>query len=450
MTNQPAPLPPAPLLPVRYLTADIPGIGGAIKQRPEDFLVEEIPAYDPVGEGEHFYMLVQKRGLSTLEMLAILATHFGVDRSAVSYAGLKDKHAITRQVVSIHSPGRKLDDTPSLRDDRLQILWTDYHSNKLRRGHLQGNRFSIRIRGVRPTDVLTANRVLTRLAAEGIPNALGEQRFGLLENNHIIGRHLIRGDHDAAAKELVGPNLHRPHINTEARAQFAAGNLGEALALFPRTAHAERAVLRALAQGQNAKRAFFTVDKTIIRFYISAFQSAVFNRVIDARLAENALGTLRPGDIAIKHLNQAVFDVTDDVANDPTTANRLRTFEISASGPMWGGGMKRGTGPTDAAELAALTESGVTLEQLEAFTTKSRGLISGERRSLRVPLIDPEVEGGVDEHGAYVRCAFELPKGSFATIVLREIMKPSAEVAPAETAPDGSTTEPEEIEPDDR
>lgn len=414
---------PAPLLPVRYLTHEIPGIGGLIKQRPEDFLVDEIPAYDPVGEGEHFYMLVQKRNVATLEMLKILANHFEVDRSAVGYAGLKDKAAITRQVVSIHAPGRKLDETPSLRDERLQILWTDYHTNKLRRGHLIGNRFSVRIRGVKPTDVLAANRVLQRLASEGVPNALGEQRFGLLANNHLVGRHLVRGDFASAVNELLGPNAAHPERNTEARARFQVGDFGEALHLFPRNAHAERAVLRSLARRNSAKRSFFAIERTLLRFYVSAFQSAVFNRVLDERLKAGTLRALLEGDIAIKHLNQSVFDVTGEVAADAGTVARLQAFEISPSGPMWGGGMKRAGGGTGAAELEALLASGVTVEELESFTMRNRTLIGGERRSLRVPVIDPEVEGGVDEHGAYVRCAFELPKGSFATIVLREIMK---------------------------
>lgn len=96
-------------------------------------------------------------------MLHILATHFGVQRRDIGFAGLKDKHAITRQVVSIHAPGRKPEDFPSLRDDRIEILWTDLHANKLRRGHLAANRFSIRIRDVKPTDVLRAAKSLAIL-----------------------------------------------------------------------------------------------------------------------------------------------------------------------------------------------------------------------------------------------------------------------------------------------
>jgi tRNA pseudouridine13 synthase len=91
---------------------------------------------------------------------------------------------------------------------------------------------------------------------------------------------------------------------------------------------------------------------------------------------------------------------------------------------MWGAKMKRATGEIDAAELRALEATGVSFELLAAYDQKRRSRITGERRTLRVPLRYPDVEGGVDEHGSYVRVAFDLPRGAFATTVLRELMKP--------------------------
>ena len=135
-TDAPPPLPPLPTFaaPRNYVTADIPGTAGVIKQRPEDFLVEEIPSYDPCGSGEHIYLMVQKTGLSTLRMVQILAGHFRVRESAVGYAGLKDKHAITRQQVSIHTPGRGPQDFPSVTHPSIVVLGATLHNNKLRRG----------------------------------------------------------------------------------------------------------------------------------------------------------------------------------------------------------------------------------------------------------------------------------------------------------------------------
>ena len=134
--------------PRAYITADVPPVGGVLKQRDEDFFVEEIPLYEPCGEGEHQYLLVEKQGMSTLDLVRLLAKHFGVRREAIGFAGLKDKRAITRQVISVQTPGKTPEDFPMLDHPRARVLWADLHANKLRRGHLAGNRFSIRARGV--------------------------------------------------------------------------------------------------------------------------------------------------------------------------------------------------------------------------------------------------------------------------------------------------------------
>lgn len=412
--------------PSAYVTAAIAGTGGVLKQRPEDFLVEEIPQYEPCGEGEHLYLFVEKRDLSTQQLVSIVADHFRVDRGAVGYAGMKDKLAITRQVISIHTPGRTLDDFPMLRHDRINVLWADRHTNKLRVGHLRGNRFSIRVRGVEPSAVLRAHKVMETLERTGVPNRFGEQRFGVLLNNHLIGRAMIVGDFDAAASLLLAPSAVRPDLNAEARALFVAGDYEAAREAFHHSARAERSVLLALHRGAPPARAFLRLDPVVKGFFLSAFQSAVFNAVLDERVADGSFGGLRPGDLAIKHVNGATFPVDETVAGDPATAERLKSFEISASGPIWGVSMRRAGGPVDAAELAALDRTGVTPDDLTRFDKTSRDLINGTRRPLRAPVMHPQVEGGVDEHGAYVRCAFDLPKGSFATVVMGEVMKNAA------------------------
>lgn len=416
--------------PQRWLTADVPGIGGVIRQRPEDFLVEEIPLYQPEGTGEHIYMFVEKTHLSTFELIEIVARHFGVRRDAVGYAGLKDRVAITRQVLSVHTPGKRPEDFPSLEHDRVAIHWVDLHTNKLRQGHLAGNRFSVRIRNVKPTDVRTAQTVLRRLEKSGVPNRYGEQRFGIGENNHLVGRALLLADFDEAVREILGPNPVKPELNTEARRLFAQGQLEEALRAFPRSARAERTVLRELIRGKDHERAVLAIDDPSLNFFVSAFQSAVFNRVLDQRLAQGTFDTLLEGDLAMKHANRALFAVDRPVLDDPATPERVRTFEISPTGPLWGKEMMRATGTTDRAEIEALAAAGVSPEQVLAFGTRHPRLIEGARRPLRVPVSFPEVEGGVDEHGAYVRVGFELPRGSFATVVLREIMKPAPGILP--------------------
>lgn len=414
------------VIPQRYLTDDLPGTGGRIKLRPEDFLVEEIPLYDPSGQGEHIYLMVQKSGLSTFQMLGILARHFHVPMSALGYAGLKDKQAITRQVVSVHTPGRTAADFPSINHPRLAVLWADQHDNKLRRGHLRGNHFSIRIRDIEPTRVLAAKRVLDRLTLSGSPNRLGEQRFGRCLNNHLIGRAILLGDAPAALRELLLPEADDLPEHAVQRALIREGRFAQAADLLPEGAPTERDALLDLARGSTPAQAIARMAQPARSFFISAFQSAIFNALLDDRLAADALGTLSPGDIAFKHDNGSAFDIDPAIAADPDTRARLASLEISPSGPMWGNRMKRaapGT-PTDHAETAALAAVGLTPDALASFSKTTGHEVPGERRPFRVPIQYAECEGGNDEFGPYVKCRFELPPGAFATVAMREIMKP--------------------------
>ncbi|MEM8756390.1 MAG: tRNA pseudouridine(13) synthase TruD [Planctomycetota bacterium] len=347
--------------PSNYLTHEITGIGGSIKNRDSDFIVEELPLYEPSGEGEHLYLFVEKRGMPAGDLVGVIASHFGVRRSAVGMAGKKDTAAVTRQLVSVHLPGVSEDGFGMLRDERVGILWVDRHGNKLRMGHLAGNRFNIRIRDVGMQDVLSAHRVLGRLQNEGVPNAFGPQRFGAKGTNARRGIEMLR-----RGKPSGSPGTARQLLN--------------------------------------------------------AVQSAVFNRVLDDRLKRVALGSLEEGDLAWVHGSGAVFEVgAEELAADGTGA-RLASLEISPSGPMWGAAMTRASAAVDAAETDALERVGVTAPELEqpAF----RKLLPGARRPLRVPVAEWDVEGGIDEHGSYVRVAFDLPPGAYATSVLREIMKP--------------------------
>lgn len=407
-----------------YLTRDLPGLGGTIRERPEDFLVDEQPLYQPSGEGEHIYLLVEKRNMSTFMAARTLARHFGVHESAVGFAGMKDKRAITRQVFSVHTPGKRPEDFPSLQHDRMGVLWADQHANKLRRGHLAGNRFSIRIRGVPVTAALRALRILQRLAAEGVPNRIGEQRFGYLHRNHLVGRAMVMDDPRAALDAILGPVPGADSMQ-EARDLYTRGEFKAALEAFSKEFRTERVVLGALSRGATPAQAVSAIPRPEQDFYLAAFQSDIFNRVLDERLAAGSLAKLEEGDLAAKHDSRGIFAITATELT-PELHARLARFEISPTGPMWGPEMMRAYGATDQRETAALNAAGVTLDQIAAFGAKRPGRMPGERRALRVPITDPDVEGGVDEHGSYVRVAFDLPRGAFATTVLREIMKADA------------------------
>lgn len=405
------------------ITTDIPGVGGRIKMRPEDFLVEEIPLTEPSGAGEHLWMLVEKRDLSTMHMARIIARHFDRPLYDVGWAGLKDKRAITRQVISVRMPGKRPEDFPQLQNRQISVLWVDLHDRKLRRGHLKGNRFSIRIRDVKPTGALRAQQVLRQLQLAGLPGAFGHQRFGAMGTNHLIGRALLRGEHQAVLDLLLGPGEGRMHPRS--RALFAEGKLREALDTLPRAARAERSVLGPLTRGATPAEAVKAMSKPERRFFITAAQSAIFNEVLRQRMTDGTWNQLLEGDLAMKLDGRATFAVGAAEIESGELPGRLARFEISPTGPMWGPQMQRAAGAVDELELQVLDRFGLSLEILERYQQAFPDDLEGQRRPLRVAVTDAEVEGGVDEHGAFIRCAFDLPRGSFATEVMREIIKPS-------------------------
>ncbi len=154
-----------------------PTASGQLRLAAEDFCVTEIPLLEPDGEGEHVWLWVRKRNENTPWVAGQLARLAGVHPKQVSYAGLKDRRAVTEQWFSVQLPGREAPDWAALDSDTLTVLRHARHSRKLRRGALKGNRFSITVRDIQ-TDEGDLEKRLTLIGAEGVPNYFGEQRFG--------------------------------------------------------------------------------------------------------------------------------------------------------------------------------------------------------------------------------------------------------------------------------
>ncbi|HJV37168.1 tRNA pseudouridine(13) synthase TruD, partial [Geomonas sp.] len=293
----------------RYLTAEIPGIGGAIKSIPEDFLVEEIPAYQPSGQGEHCYAVIEKRGIATLEALRRLSKALGVQERDLGYAGMKDSVGLTRQTISI--PRVKPETVLSLQIPGLTVLSATLHGNKLRLGHLKGNRFRIRVREVAAGAATLAEQSLSILAERGVPNRFGSQRYGAQGNSHLIGAAMLRRDYKGAVDALIGdPGSVGDERWSQAIDAYRRGDLEGSLALFPGHFRGERELLGRLVQRPDAwERAFNSVQPRLKRLYLSAFQSSLFDQVLEMRL--DTIDQVSEGDIAFKHQNGACFVVRD-------------------------------------------------------------------------------------------------------------------------------------------
>lgn len=243
----------------------------SFRSSPETFLVEELPAYVPCGQGEHTYLWIEKRGLTTPEALRRLAHALGVPDRELGYAGLKDRHATTRQWVS--APRVPIARAAALVIEDLRVLEVRQHGNKLRPGHLEGNRFDVVLTDVTPKEVPLLARAFEEFVRQGLPNVYGEQRFGVARDNVERGIGLMRG---------------------------------------------------AWRERDHRKR----------RLLLSSVQSAAFNRTLERRGAEpGGLLRVRTGDVLQKVGSGGIF-VTTDIAVDQA---RVDAGEIVPTGPMPGG-----------------------------------------------------------------------------------------------------------------
>jgi tRNA pseudouridine13 synthase len=184
-----------------FLTADLPGIGGTLRARPEDFFVDEEPAYEPTGNGDHVFVRFEKRGMTTPQAVERIARVLAVNPRDIGVAGMKDRHAVTRQWISLPPPVTP-EAAQALSVDAITIINVARHPHKLRTGHVRGNRFVLVVRGT--NDVDTAQKILERLASPpGTPNWYGEQRFGRDGDNAQKGLGIVRGERPPRDRKLA-------------------------------------------------------------------------------------------------------------------------------------------------------------------------------------------------------------------------------------------------------
>lgn len=326
-----------------------PIVRGRLRALPEDFEVEELRTFGPGGTGEHAWLEIEKRGANTEWVARELARFAGVSPMAVGFAGLKDRHALTRQVFTVHLAGRPDPDWSALAIEGVRVLVATRHQRKLARGALSGNRFRLVIRDVEGrTDAIAG--CVDRIARHGVPNRFGEQRFGL-----------------------------------------GAGNTAAALAMFAgrRVGKAERGRL------------------------LSTARSAIFNAVLDARVADGTWNRGLDGDVFQIDGSGSIFG-PEPV--DGELEARIDALAVHPTGPLWGRGAHRVAGSVEALEARIAAD--------RALAPLARGLeaagVERARRSLRA-----RVGGFVHQwlDGSTLELRFELPAGAYATVVAAELVE---------------------------
>lgn len=306
-----------------YLTSELPGIGGVLRSTDEDFAVDEEPAYLPSGAGDHVFVRIEKRGLTTPQAVRAIAGALGAHDRDIGVAGMKDRHAVTTQWLSLPPPITP-EAAQALELPGIRVLEAARHPHKLRTGHVRGNGFRLRVRGLpagqAPELAARARAILERLAEPpGAPNWYGEQRFGRDGDNAARGRELVSG-------------ARRP--------------------------------------GR---------DRRMDRLMVSALQSELFNAWLAARIGDGLYRSALAGDVMHKR-GGGLFDCAEPDVDGP----RLLAGEITPTGPMFGERMRRpGEGTAAAAREAAILEAAGLPP--DGFA-RVRALAEGTRRDAAIPL----------------------------------------------------------------
>lgn len=269
-----------------------------IRSSPEDFVVEEIPAYTASGEGEHLFVTIRKRGLTTLDALRNLCRALDIDERGASYAGMKDRHAVTTQTLSLPFPlSRNPGELEGLSLPGIEILEATRHRNKLKPGHLVGNRFTIVLREIPASSIDQVIAALDEAGSQGVPNAFGPQRFG------------------------------RDGDNAERAMAWLSGK----------------------ARGPR--------DRREQRIVFSALQAHLFNRVLEKRIEHGIWALPIAGDLVKKSDTGGMFVCTDAEVD----RERARRGELSPTGPIFGAKMRWPEGEAaDLEREVLMTEAGGT------------------------------------------------------------------------------------------
>lgn len=407
-----------------YLTPQ-KGIGGEIRTINEDFYVEEIPLNLPSGEGPNTWLWIEKEGRNTLDVVLDIARELGINRKQMGFAGMKDKAAVTRQWICVSNKTPEELQALEGKLHHVKILDVIPNQKKLRIGQLVGNKFQLMVRDVEDPDlaVQRAQEILEQLKERGVPNYYGYQRFGKNRpNTHLVGKALIKGGVKAAVDRYIGhPYDTEPQHIQEARRLYDEGDLEEALETMPSGMRYEKMMIRALLKDKRKKGeldensyilALRSLPKPLSRMFVHAYQSFLFNRAVSER-TKLGMDQYVEGDILIDNEEHLIHEFDVEEINQ-----RIKEFQAHPSSPLFGSKVPLAGGKLGNMEQKILDEENLKLEDFMVPAMPKLGS-HGIRRAARFKIWDVSAEA--TEDGILVE--FSIPKGSYATSVLREVMK---------------------------
>jgi tRNA pseudouridine13 synthase len=427
-----------------------PGVGGRIRQLLDDFVVEEllvdgslaevsslVEGWEPAGEGRYLICVLVKRRWDTFLAVREVAQRLRINQKRIRFAGIKDTKALTAQHISLQnvSPHKVLD--VQIKDIKL---YPQRFSKERMYSHLiQGNRFHITIRGIEyPASVIKERAKSVQDEIEsvgGVPNFFGHQRFGTIRpNTHEVGKHLTKGDAEKAAQVfLAEPSIHEHPEAREARQQLQDTlDFKEAIERFPRFLRYERFMLRHLTKCPNDfVGAFRELPRRLRRLFVQAYQSYLFNRFLSERIRRGIpLDEPQIGDYTIK-LDEHGLPTEE---HDQATATNIQTIKLAVkegkmcvAAPLVGTNQPPSKGLQGEIENEILETENVTPENFQ-LSFMPEATAEGRVRAILNPvrnLLQEEISADSENPGKNMKkLGFTLNRGSYATVLLREFMKP--------------------------
>ena len=387
------------------------GTGSEIKKTPWDFIVSEIDLNGEVypvdkqiepkwtKKEEYVVFVMQKRNWTTAQALREISRRMGMGKKRASCAGSKDRKATTTQLASIF--GADPEEVEKVKIKDISILGAWYWDQPVKMGDLLGNKFELHIPSVEE-DVDKVKSIYKELG-KGMPNYFGEQRFGMRENTHIVGKHVLAGKFEEAAIEyLIGgkENKNDGEEFKEVKELINNKEFRKALEKFPKYLRYERTILAHLAEKSNDYvGALRKLPRSILLMLVHAVQSDIFNSVLSQKIKEMDGKKMR--------LEEGEYECSRNWYGFPEVERIDGTFPV---GKIIGYASK-----PNKREKEILEKEGIKAED---FRIKSIPEISsaGAYRPLLVPIKDFNFEY---EKNLY---EFELPSGAYATIAMREFL----------------------------
>lgn len=400
------------------------GIGGIIKQFPEDFIVEEVPVLPPPGDGNYTIAFVEAKNWETHQLLYHMAHSLGISENAIGIAGIKDKRAVTRQVMSFRCPMKKVMDL-SIPRVKVNILYRSYRP--ISRGELIGNIFYVTIRNA-DIDEEKINLISKYIQnAGGFPNFFGIQRFGITRPiTHLVGKYMVLGDF----KKAVMTYIANPVKGEEEESYDARKYLQEtmdfstALKMYPKKLLFERKMIFHLSKKPDDwEGALKKISKNLVRIFIHAYQSFLFNKILSRRIQEGIpINEVIEGDIVIPCDDEIVVQSRKGIMvnkdNKQKINERIRKGKCFPTGAIVGYDTPLAEKRMGEIEREIIENEGISQKD---FIISSLPYHSspGMRRIILAPLKKINWEIKNDE----VHLSFFLRKGCYATCLLREFMK---------------------------